>query len=220
MEWLSATTELLKALADFAWPATLIGFVWFFRQALLGVLVALKNQISQGASLKYGDIELNGVVLSDFPLVDSSFYSVEPVDDELLEKRSQNYEDSKNIFLVHRVRKTDRFHETMELPFFDISVYLVGHKQYGSLNDVKLVEYYFGKFFKEDGTHRNGTKYIVRNSKNGFAVRTSAYGPTLCEVRVEFQDGKSTYMSRYVDFEGTDYKFDMQPTANPDGRRR
>lgn len=220
MEWLSAITELLKALADFAWPATFIGVVWFFRQALLGALVALKNQIAQGASLKYGDIELNGVVLSDFPLVDSSFYSVEPADDALLEKRNQNYAGSKNIFLVHRVRKTDLFHSSTELPVFDVSVYLVGHKQYGSLNDVKLVEYYFGRFFKEEATHGNGTKYIVRNSKNGFAVRTSAYGPTLCEVRVEFQDGKSTYMSRYLDFEGTDYKFDMHATTKADGLNR
>jgi hypothetical protein len=217
MVCLTAITEFIKALAEFAWPATLIGLVWFFRQALTGVLVALRNQISQGASLKYGELELSGVVLSDFPLVDSSIYSVEPADSDLLEKRDQHYAESKNIFLVHRVRKTDELHASVGLPVFDVSVYLIGHKQYGSLNDVKLVEYYFGKFFQDEKAHENGTKYIVRNSRNGFAVRTAAYGPTLCEVRVEFHDGKSTYMSRYVDFEGTDYKFDMQATIRADG---
>jgi hypothetical protein len=212
-----AITEIIKALAEFAWPATLIGLVWFFRQSLTAVMNAVKNQISRGASLKYGEIELNGIVLSEFPLVETSFYSVEAADNELLSKRNQNYAESKNIFLVHRVKKTEKIHRDSGLPMFDVSVYLYGHKQYGSLNDVKLVEYYFGKFFKEEDTHLFGSKYIVRNSKNGFAVRTSAYGPSLCEVRVEFHDGKSTFMSRYIDFEGTDYKFDMYSTIKADG---
>lgn len=54
------------------------------------------------------------------------------------------YNVNKNVLLVHRVRPTGRMHPVSNLPTYDVSVYLVPHKNFGRLNDVNKVEYYFG----------------------------------------------------------------------------
>ena len=71
---------------------------------------------------------------------------------------------------------------------------------------MKEVHYYFGQHF---GLKQNeyGTQFIVKNGTDNFAVRTNAYGPTLCEARIIFHDGTNTNVSRYLDFEGTGYRF-------------
>ena len=55
-----------------------------------------------------------------------------------------------------------------------------------------------------------GTKYIVENGTDGFAVKTNGYGPMLCEARIIFHDGTETTVSRYLDFEGTTYRFNAE----------
>lgn len=98
-----------------------------------------------------------------------------------------------------------------KLPTFDVSVYLLPHKNFGRMNDVRQVEYYFGQHF---GLTQSayGTKFIVENGSDDFAVRVNAYGPMLCEARIVFHDGVETTVSRYLDFEGTSYRF--QSTTN------
>ena len=49
------------------------------------------------------------------------------------------------------------------------------------------------------------------NGNDGFAVRLSAYGPTLCVARVRFHDGTEATLTRYLDFEGTGYKYKEIP---------
>ena len=52
---------------------------------------------------------------------------------------------------------------------YDIVIYLMPHKSYGRINDVKEVEYYLGQYFgRERGLF--GTKNIVQNGSEGFAV--------------------------------------------------
>ncbi|MCF3638662.1 hypothetical protein LXM94_01585 [Rhizobium sp. TRM95111] len=207
----TAVIELLKVLAEFAWPATLLGFVWWFNKPILNVFYAVKRQIDRGASVKYGDLELHGITLGNFPLADSSVYERVAADDLMLTTRTNLYQSQKNIFLVHRAIETGDVHPKTKFSLYDISVYLVTHKTYGALNEIREVEYYFGKYFGDD-ISLNGSKYIVKNSKNGFAVRTTAYGPTLCEARINFHDGSSVIVNRYLDFEGTGYMFD--PNVN------
>ncbi|MCO6178237.1 pYEATS domain-containing protein [Ciceribacter sp. RN22] len=217
---MATLVELAKVMAELAWPLAFVVFVWRFYQPVKQILEALRQQIIRGATVKYGEVELNGVSISDFPLADSSFYTVSAADEEIFKKRHENYSSSKNIFLVHRVKLTGEVHGSVSLPIYDVSVYLVGHKHYGALNEVKSVEYYFGEYFREDGNHQFGSKYVVRNSRNGFAVRTTAYGPTLCEARVQYHDGSEALLSRYVDFEGTGYKYDAEMVSKADGANR
>ncbi|MBY5867380.1 pYEATS domain-containing protein [Rhizobium leguminosarum] len=216
MSGVSAVTELLKALAEFSWPAAVALILWWFHAPLRGILDALKAQIWRGASVKYGEIELHGIQLDNFPLAAGSVYEKVGADDQLLSARHEVYRLQKNVFLVHRAVKTQEVHKGTGKASYDISVYLIAHKSYGALNDVQRVEYYFGKYFDRK-TYSNGAKYIVKNSKNGFAVRTTAYGPTLCEARLYFHDGSSAMVNRYLDFEGSGYEFDPNVNAFDQG---
>src|ERR1700674_1031877 len=94
-----------------------------------------------------------------------------------------------------------QFHPFNKLPTYDITVYLLSHKNFGHLNDVKEVHYYFGQHFGLKQSEY-GAKFIVRNGTDNFAVRTNAYGPMLCEARIVLHDGSNTNVSRYLDFEG------------------
>jgi len=104
------------------------------------------------------------------------------------------------------VRATGQSHPITGLPTFDVSVYLISHKNFGHLNDVREVQYYFGQHFGLKQSEY-GTKFVVENGSDGFAVRVNAYGPMLCEARIIFHDDSETTVSRYLDFEGTDYRF-------------
>lgn len=75
------------------------------------------------------------------------------------------------------------------------------------LNDVKEVHYYFGRHFGIS-LGEFDTQYIVKNGTDGLSVKTNAYGPMLCDVRILSQDGTQTYVSRYIGFEGTAYRFE------------
>jgi len=50
-------------------------------------------------------------------------------------------------------------------------------------------------------------KYVVENGSDGFAVRINAYGPILYEARIIFHGQAEATVSRYLDFEGTGYRF-------------
>ncbi len=113
---------------------------------------------------------------------------------------------------MHRVRPTGQTHAITQVSTYDVSVYLVSHKNFGHLTDVQEVQYYFGQHF---GLKHNdhGTKFIVENGTDSFAVRVIAYGPMLCEARVIFHDASESTVSRYLDFEGTNYRFNVATNA-------
>jgi hypothetical protein len=164
------------------------------------------QQLASGAALKWKDFEFKGVGLWSFDTRDGTGYRQEPADKNLFDKRHASYETNKNLFLVHRIRSTGATHPVTQLPTYDVSVYLISHKNFGHLNEVKQVEYYFGQHFGLK-ISEYGTKYVVQNGTEGFAVRVNAYGPMLCEARIILHNGSETTVSRYLDFEGTGYVF-------------
>lgn len=209
MDQLSA---LLTALSGFAWPVLVLFVGAYFRQEVSSILVFAKQQLASGAALKWKDFEFKGLDLAAFDRRDGSGYKQVPADDALFEQRHASYKANKNLFLVHRVRATGRVHTVTSLPTYDVSVFLISHKNFGHLNDVREVQYYFGHHFGlKLGQH--GTKYVVENGTDGFAVVVNAYGPMLCEARVVFHDGRETTVSRYLDFEGTSYRFNSDTNA-------
>ena len=209
--------KLISALSGFAWP-TLIAFgVSQFRGQLAIIFQLIKQQLASGAAFKWRDFEFKGLDLASFDSKDGNGYRQEVVDDEIFQRRHASYKVNKNLFLVHRVRPTGELHPVTQLPTFDVSVYLISHKNFGHLNDVKEVQYYFGQHF---GLKRGkyGTKFVVENGTDSFAVRVNAYGPMLCEARIVFHDGTETTVSRYLDFEGTSYRF-QAGTNESDARK-
>lgn len=201
--------NIVAVISSLAWPATILTIGWYLKEHIISVLVALKRQLSFGASMKYKDFEFHGITINASVDKDGSGFTREPAENEILEARNAIYERLKNIFVVHRVRATGELHSANGLPTYDVSIYLVPHKNFGALNDVSRVEYYFGHYFGRSES-ANGTKYIVTNGSEGFAVKLSAYGPMLCEARIVFHDGSEALTNRYLDFEGTGYKFDPE----------
>lgn len=204
---MESLAKLLSSLSEFAWPALLLIAVVQFRRQNSAFFLTFQQQLASGAMLKWKDLEFRGVELNPFSQYTGNEYSLEEADYEIYKTRERNYKVSKNIFLVHRFKPTGRLHKITNLPTYDISIYLVSHKNFGHLNDIAKVEYYFGRHF---GISRGqyGAKFVVENGTESFAVRINAYGPTLCEARIIFHDGQTATVSRYLDFEGSGYRFD------------
>lgn len=203
---MESTAKLIGALSGFAWPAVILFAGFYFRTQIRSVLVLARQQLASGAALKWKDFEFKGLDLASFETRDGTGYRQEIADKALFDIRHASYKTNKNLFLVHRVRSSGLLHSITNLPTFDVSVYLIPHKNFGHLNDVREVQYYFGQHFGLKQS-QYGTKFVVKNGSDGFAARVNAYGPMLCEARILFQDGSETTVSRYLDFEGTDYKF-------------
>lgn len=205
--------KIIEALPGFAWPALMLFGIVYFRSQIRSLFQLARQQLASGAALKWKDFEFKGLDLASFDARDGSGYRQVAVDKLLFDKRHTNYKANKNLFLVHRVRPTGQIHAVTNLPTYDVSVYLVPHKNFGHLNDVREVQYYFGQHF---GLRQSeyGTKFVVENGSDGFAVRVNAYGPMLCEARITFHDSSETTVSRYLDFEGTGYRFRSETNKN------
>jgi hypothetical protein len=199
--------KFLEGLSGFAWPLLILLIGWIFQEQIQGLLVAVRRQLASGAAWKWKDFEFKGVDLESFDEKGKTAYQQEPADKILFQQRHESYRVNKNLFLVHRARPTGLLHKISGLPTYDISVYLISHKSFGHINDVKEVQYYFGQHFGLTQSEF-GTRYVVRNGTDWFAIRINAYGPMLCEARVIFHDGSETTVSRYLDFEGTGYRFE------------
>jgi len=107
--------------------------------------------------------------------------------------RGARYAASDGWMLVHRYRRS---RDPDQL--FDISIYLTTHKKaVGSRKEVRAVKYDVGQMWP-------GSPFRIVDPKNGFELRLSAYGPFLCLASVEFEDGTSCSLERYVDFEMSD----------------
>jgi len=208
---MDSLAKFLQGLSGFAWPATVLFLGFLFRNQIRSFMQLIRQQLASGAALKWKDFEFKGVGLWSFDTRDGSGYRQEPADRTLFDKRHATYAANRNLFLVHRIRSTGTSHEITQLPTYDVSVYLISHKNFGHLNDVRQVEYYLGQHFGLK-ISEFGTKYVVQNGTDGFAVRVNAYGPMLCQARVIFHAGTETTVSRYLDFEGTGYVF--QPETN------
>lgn len=205
-------TDFLTALSGFAWPSLILFAGWYFQDQLKSLFRLASQQLASGAAIKWKDFEFKGIEITSFDAKDGRGFRQEPADQMLFDHRHESYKTNKNLFLVHRVRATGQTHKVTGLLTFDVSVYLFPHKNFGHFNDVREVQYYFGKYFGRSLCDL-GTKYVVRNGSDGFAVRVSAYGPMLCEARIIFHDGTETTVSRYLDFEGTSYRFKSETNA-------
>lgn len=188
--------SLLAALSSFAWPSLLLAVLIYFRKELESIFLQFQRQLASGAALKWKDFEFRAIQIDALDIRDGSEYTQVPADKLLFDKRHKSYRENKNLFLVHRARPSGQLHPFNKLPTYDITVYLLSHKNFGHLNDVREVQYYFGQHF---GLKQNEyeTKFVVRNGTDNFAVRTNAYGPMLCEARIVFNDGSETSVSRY-----------------------
>jgi hypothetical protein len=209
---------IAKLAGELAWPAIVLFGFWYMRPHVSPLLKMFRQQLASGAALKFKDFEFKGKDLADFEAKNGSSYFEEPASNDLNKKRHDFYKNCKNLMLIHRVRPTGDFHRVNGKPTFDISIYVIGHKSYGAINDIKEVRYYFGEYFGRD-VAKNGVEYIVRNGSENFAVKINAYGPSLCQAQIIFHDGSNVNQERSLDFEGTGYRFDPSVNETDDSKK-
>jgi hypothetical protein len=203
---------LITALSLLSWPLGIVVLCFVFKAQIREAVKALVSKVENALEIKFGDIQIKGPDVSSPVELKEASVNVKKRDKEWLEKRDLLYFKQRNIFLVHSVKPALGLHPTAKVPYFDISVYLASHKGRGALNDVKQVEYYLGEHFLDD-TSKCPASFLVRNGTDGFPLKTDAYGPTLCQARIFFQDGTTIDVERYLDFVGYPYKYNAAVDA-------
>src|ERR1700752_4420024 len=125
--------KIVDALSGFAWPGIILLAGIYFRTQIQSLFQLARQQIASGAALKWKDFEFKGLDLASFDARDGTGYRQELADKVLFDKRHASYKANKNLFLVHRVRPTGQVHAVTNLPTYDVSVYIVSHKNFGHL---------------------------------------------------------------------------------------
>ena len=168
---------------------------------------AFSNKFENASEIKVGSIELKGPIVdpstnsflnldTNIPIEGNDYSKVKAsVEEE--RARGQIYKDTRGLMLTHRIKPSKKKGQV-----FDISIFLIQKASKSNppakFQDVKFVEYYLGSMF---GGGPNGSKFIVKETSNGFAMTTSAYGPPLCIAKIHFKDGEVAEASRFLDFE-------------------
>lgn len=182
-----------EAVPTLLWVLFLGILIWNFRTDIHEVVGAIVSRLKGGATIKLAGLEIgasSGLVASpgDFSKEDSRIGVYVDQNGVREKERASLYAQSRGVMLVHRLQRSKS-----ESHLYDILIYVIPHKSC-SLAAVTQIEYFFGHYW--------GNKVYPSNDRSrGFPIVTSAYGPLLCTAKVYFNDGSTTTLSRYIDFE-------------------
>jgi hypothetical protein len=186
-----------------AWPIAIAGGAWIYKDMLSDISSSLVLKFKSATKVKIGALELEGEY---FPpkgeprkignLAGNGRWEF-PADKDDLSDREKMYSSSRYLMLCHKIAPSNSRGQK-----YDISVFLVRKSRRNTepaakFEDVESVTYYIGKFF---GEGENGSKFVVSESANGFAMKTSAYGEPLCVAQIKFKDGGTSQQYRFLDF--------------------
>lgn len=196
----SAPDSAMKSVFDLAvwsavpsllWALIAVVMLAYLRRHISDLLAALVLRLKDGAAFKVGGLEIgtaSGLVATpgNFSKEDSRIGVYQ--DDQSREyQRHQIYEEARGAMLVHRLQKSSQ-----DGQLYDILIYVIPHKT--SFAGLVTVEYFFGSFW--------GNKIYPSNDRSrGFPIVTSAYGSFLCTAKLIFNDGTTSIVYRYIDFE-------------------
>lgn len=191
--------NIWTVLSSLAWPVG-IGVVAFaFRDKIFAACDELIGKLRAAKEIKIGSLELKGEYFAPKGHTKIAGNDRAQVDAKSgdLEARESIYKSSRYLMLAHKIRPA-----TIAGQKFDISIFLVrkmrSNVSTADFSEIESVEYYLGNFF---GEGKFGSKFVVRDPQNGFAMKTSAYGPPLCVATINFRDGQKAIVSRFLDFE-------------------
>ena len=192
----------IPLLQNLVWPLFIVVMVISLRTQLaqLGKAVTARVQGGSGLQLSVGSwfqAKLDGLQdLAHISPASPAAGSESSGFAAWTEIRDTQPKESRGLHLVHVIGPSDRGPE-----WFDVFVYLVGHKRAefdlpADMADVAMAEFFLGRYW-------GNTIYPVENNRDGkrIGLSTSAYGPTLCVCRVHFVDGHTAVLTRYLDFE-------------------
>ncbi|KAB8155147.1 hypothetical protein EZY14_004480 [Kordia sp. TARA_039_SRF] len=191
------TTEVIKntgfpwenLFPDILWISFWLFLLFITKEFIKKIITALLNRVKHGAGMKIGSFELDGLKVSGNNNLSNNHFEISEDQNNMRGKdRANVYKLHRGAMLTHKIFKSKK-----DGQLYDILIYVIPNKS-SNLIQVKSVEYYFGKFW--------GHKIFTSNDRsNGFAIATSAYGPFLCTAKINFNDGKSELVYRYIDFE-------------------
>lgn len=170
-----------------SWIAFLIVVGLRYRRAFDAMIAALVRRIQAGAALKVSVVEIGAIRIDPSTKMPKNSGTV-TTDDGTFHKAREAFRDCP-IFIVHRLQPSD---DPGQL--YDVLVYIVPALRHGSLLGVKSVDYYFGQYWERK-------VYQVVERASGFAIFTSAYAPFSCTARINFNDGRTAFIHRLIDFE-------------------
>jgi hypothetical protein len=143
----------------------------------IGRHIAMKSAPQVGPGIPVPDIG-----------IDSYRGRVKEQPGEWNERRDKVYDDHRNLFLTHVIRPSSK-----PTQVFDVSIYLIRHKS-NDFSDIRFAEFFLGPHWEN--------KVFPAVETNGFiGISTSAFGTFLCICQVNFKDGTTLNLERYIDFE-------------------
>lgn len=201
--WIDYLISLSPVLQTAIWACVAILFAWVIKEPIRHLAERLVERVGQGDKIitPYFSIErqeqLNqldyiqtvsrGEDASTIIRTENSEKS--PTSSQEFEAYRQSiYDKNRNIFLAHVITPSENKSNN-----YNIYIFLVRHKQM-TFTDVSSADFYFGKMWH--------SRIFRETPKNGLiGLRMSAYGTFLCVCRINFSDGNSAMISRYIDFE-------------------
>ena len=191
------TEEIIKS-TGFSWESLFPDILWILfwlillfstRKFIKTAITTLINRLKHGAGMKIGSFELDGLKVSGANNLTNNHFEISKDETNLRSKDRNNvYALHRGAMLTHKIFKSKKNGQ-----LYDILIYVIPNKS-STLIQVTSVEYYFGNFW--------GNKiFSSKDRSNGFAIATSAYGPFLCTAKINFNDGESSMIYRYIDFE-------------------
>lgn len=184
--------EIAKNLPSLTLILFLIILIICFRKQFVSLLNSVSLRVKSGVHVKIGSVEIGAFDVQKIDgLHTDSFYET-TIDPSRNQLRENYYNDCRKVMLVHKVFKSIK-----DRQFYDLIIYVIPHND-SSLIQVKSVEYFFGKYWRNQ-------IFKTRDRAKGFAVKTSAYGEFLCTAKITFTDDKEVFVHRYIDFEMGSY---------------
>jgi len=178
-----------KLFPDLLWIIFWIVIIWLSKDFIKTAVITLLNRLKHGAGVKIGLFELQGLKVTAGQEIQNNHFQITIDTNGIREKeRSSFYAEHRGAMIVHKLYKSQQ-----DGQLYDILIYVIPKKN-SNLIQVISVEYYFGQFW-------GNRIFISTDRSNGFAIATSAYGPFLCTAKINFNDGNSTTVYRFIDFE-------------------
>ena len=197
----SQVAELLTSISGFAWPAIVFLGLYLLRDRLTEIITIAIKRLEQATDIEIGSLKLKGATITqtgevlkseneDFELISATASDVAG--------RHDRYKNQRNLMLVHTIKPSDPPEFIEGYRVFDVSVFLHPHRNFGKLNDVRRVTYFFGEKW---GKGKHGSKFVVSSGNDQFAMSAKMYGTFLCVATITFQDGTEVKVDRYLDVE-------------------
>lgn len=174
---------------DLLWIIFWVIIIFLSKNFIKSAITTLIYRLKHGAGVKIGSFELQGLKVTAGQEIQNNHFQTTYDKDGLKEKeRAKFYSVHRGAMLVHRLYKSPK-----DGQLYDILIYIIPKKN-NNLIQVTSVDYYFGKFW-------DSKIFTSVDRSNGFAIATSAYGPFLCTAKINFNDGESETVYRFIDFE-------------------